>query len=293
MTAAEATVAKVRWQKRLDGRIVRGRRRGGGGFTLLEMMVSMGIFMLIAASAFTLLGVSQRRYQSESQVLNSFQEARLGLDQMVRDISDAGYPPPNQFENPPNTANGPNNSQYADTPVAWSPNYASSPPTPCWIGNNCITPGPYGLFLEVTPQIPGNVSFIRYTIMDGTTTLGRQVFPKLTSIVDPYNTYPDNLLVPFVQNVMNNASPAQIAQINAAYPNMFPGGNPVPMFTYTCATPTGPQDCSMAGPSYGTPMNIRSITITLIVQTPTPDPQTGQRRVVELTGRASVMNSFP
>jgi len=76
MTAAEATVAKGRWQKRFGGRIVRGSQRGGGGFTLLEMMVSMGIFMLIAASAFTLLGVSQRRYQSESQVLNSFQEAR-------------------------------------------------------------------------------------------------------------------------------------------------------------------------------------------------------------------------
>jgi prepilin-type N-terminal cleavage/methylation domain-containing protein len=293
MTAAGNTIAKRRSQKRFGGRTVLGAQHGDGGFTLLEMMVSMGIFLLICGSAFTLLGVSQRRYQSESQVLNSFQEARLGLDQMVRDISDAGYPPPNQFEFPPNTTNGPNYSQYADTPVTWNPNYTSSPQVPCWIGNTCNTPGPYGLFLEVTPQVPGLVSFIRYTIMDGTTTLGRGVFPKPTSIVDPYATYPDSLLVPFVQNVMNYASPAQIAQINAVYPNMFPGGNPVPMFTYTCATPTGPQDCSTAGLPYGTPMNIRSITITLIVQTPTPDPQTGQRRVVELTGRASVMNSFP
>lgn len=293
MTTAGNTIAKRRSQKRFGGRIVRGALRDGSGFTLLEMMVSMGIFLLICGSAFTLLGVSQKRYQSESQVLNSFQEARLGLDQMMRDISDAGYPPPNQFENPPNTTNGPSYSQYADTPVVWNPNYTSSPQVPCWIGNNCNTPGPYGMFLEVTPQIPGQVWFVRYTIMDGTTTLGRGMFQKPASIVDPYTTYPDNQLVPFVQNVMNYASPAQIAQINAVYPNMFPGGNPVPMFTYTCATPTGPQDCSTAGPTYGTPMNIRSITITLIVQTPTPDPQTGQRRVVELTGRASVMNSFP
>jgi hypothetical protein len=31
---------------------------------------------------------------------------------------------------------------------------------------------------------------------------------------------------------MNNASPTQIAQFKAVYPQMFPGGNPVPIFTY-------------------------------------------------------------
>lgn len=266
------------------------------GFTLLEMMVSMGIFMLICGSAFTLLGVSQKRYQSESQVLNSFQEARLGLDQMVRDIADSGYPPPNQFEFPPGTPGGPTYSQYADTPIAWSPNYANSPQGTCSVGVGCSTPGPWGLFLEVSSipvASPSLVNFIRYKIMDGTTTLGRGVFPKPSAIVDPYSMYPDNMLVPFVQNVMNEGTPAQIAQINAAYPNMFPGGNPVPMFTYTCDTPSGPQDCASAGPPSNVPMNIRSVTITLIVETPTPDPQTGLVRVVELTGRASRINSFP
>jgi prepilin-type N-terminal cleavage/methylation domain-containing protein len=97
-------------------------QRRSRGFTLLEMMVSMGIFLLICASAFTLLGVSQQRYQSESQVLNSFEEARLGLDQIVRDLNDAGYPPLNQFELPPS-----NPTLYADTPVAWSPGYPNSP----------------------------------------------------------------------------------------------------------------------------------------------------------------------
>jgi prepilin-type N-terminal cleavage/methylation domain-containing protein len=272
------------------------KSRASEGFTLLEMMVSVGIFLLICGSAFTLLGVSQRRYQSESQVLNSFQEARLGLDQMIRDINDSGYPPPNQFEFPPNTPGGPNYSQYADAPVTWNPGYASNPQTPCWVGVNCVTPYNWGLFLEVSPTpqaAPSQVNFIRYKIMDGTTTLGRGVFPKPAAIVDPYSTYPDNMLVPFVQNVMNDATPAQIAQINAAYPNMFPGGNPVPMFTYTCDTPTGPQDCTAAGPANGTATNIRSITVTLIVETPTADPQTGLVRVVELTGRASRINSIP
>ncbi len=53
------------------------------GFTLIEMLTAMGIFLLICGAAFTLLGTSQQRYRTESQVLNSFQEARLGLDQIV------------------------------------------------------------------------------------------------------------------------------------------------------------------------------------------------------------------
>ncbi len=266
--------------------------QAGRGFTLLEMLVSMGIFMLICGSAFTLLGVSQQRYQSESQVLNSFEEARLGLDQIVRDVNDAGYPPLNQFEVPPT-----NPSAYADTPVAWSPGYTNNPPTPCVIGASCSTPGSYGMFLETnpTPQDPaGQVYFIRYKLdvgSNGTTgTLYRGIYLKTGQ--DPYDTYPDNQLVPFVQNVLNQASPAQIAQINAQYPNMFPGGNQVPVFTFTCDTPWGPQDCITAGSPYGVPTNIRSVTITLIVQTPTPDPKTGTLRIVELTARGSRINSF-
>jgi len=258
--------------------------RNSRGFTLLEMLVSMGIFMLICASAFTLLGVSQQRYQAESQVLNSFEEARLGLDQMIRDVNDSGYPPPNQFENILTV----NPALYAITPVAWNPGY---PGSPCLIGVSCNTPGLDGMYIETnpTPQIPGStVQFIRYKL-DGTT-LYRGMFPKASG-EDPYVAIQDNQLVPFVQNVLNFASPAQIAQINAQYPNMFPGGTTVPLFKYVCDTPTGPQDCTTAG-TYGTPTNIRSVTITLIVATPTPDPQTGQIRIVELTGRASRLNSF-
>ena len=152
------------------------------------------------------------------------------------------------------------------------------------------------MFIETnpTPQVHNSpVMFIRYKVGETTatsTTLYRGVFPKVAG-QDPYLTFPDDQLVPFVQNVMNNASPAQIARINAQYPNMFPGGNPVPVFVYTCDTPTGPQDCTAAG-SYGVPTNIRSVTITLIVATPTPDPQTGRLRIIELTGRASRINAF-
>jgi prepilin-type N-terminal cleavage/methylation domain-containing protein len=260
------------------------------GFTLTEMLVSMAIFLVICGSAFTLLGVSQQRYQAESQKLNSFQEARLGLDQIMRDVSSAGYPPPNQFEVPP--ANSTIN--VAAAPFAWSPGYLSN--TPCYIGGTgnppCVTPWNDGFFIETnpSPQVLGSpVDYIRYKMLNNNT-LGRGVFQK--NGADPYTSIPDNMLTPFVHNVVNGASPSEIAQINAAYPNMFPGGNTVPVFTYLCDTPgMGPQICTNPG-TYGVPTNIRSVLITLIVEAP-PDPQTGQVRVIELTGQASRINSFP
>jgi prepilin-type N-terminal cleavage/methylation domain-containing protein len=258
------------------------RGRGERGFTLVEMLVSMGIFLVICGSAFTLLGVSQQRYATESQVMNSFQEARLGLDQMVRDVSDAGYPAPNQFEVLPPV------SQYAAAPLAWFPGY---PNAPCPMNGGCTTPESYGMFIETNPNPQGGntqVQYIRYHLIG--TTLYRGVSDKQGQ--DPWTGTADNTLVPFVQNVMNTASAAQIAQIQAAYPTLFPGGTHVPLFKYVCDTPLGPQDCSIAGAPYNVPTNVRSVIITLIVETPTPDAQTGQVRVIELTGRGTRMNSF-
>jgi prepilin-type N-terminal cleavage/methylation domain-containing protein len=253
------------------------------GFTLIEMMVSMGIFVLICGSAFTLLGVSQQRYQSDTQVLNSFQEARLGLDQIVRDVNDSGYPPPNQFELPL-----PNPSYYAVTPVAWSPNY---PISPCAMSGSCTSPNGFEMVVETnqSPQVASSkVQYIRYTLSG--TTLYRSMVDKAGQDPTSLSSNTWTSAVPFVQNVMNNAAAAQIAQINASYPGMFPGGAPVPLFRYWCDASTGPQECStVVG---GTPTNIRSVSVTLIVATPTPDAQSGQVRIVELTARGSRLNSF-
>src|SRR5260370_11025729 len=117
------------------------------GFTLIELLVSLGIFLVITGAAFTLLGSSQQHYQVETQVLSSFQEARLGLDQIVRDVNDAGYPPPTFFN-----ANFPTFS--ASSPFAWSPSY---PNTPCPIGaGGFVTPGDFDLIIETnhTPPDP-------------------------------------------------------------------------------------------------------------------------------------------
>jgi len=280
------------------------------GFTLIEMLAALGIFLLITGAAFTLLSSSQQRYQTESQVLSSFQEARLGLDQMVRDINDAGFPPPSYLA----SGNGGNLSSYfANAPFAWSTG-AGYFTNPCQIGTggagNCTTtvagdfaPGDFDIIIETEPNpldpscAPAcQVQWIRYQLggPNGTTLL-RGMVPKVGGN-DPDTAFAGaNAPAPFVQNVVNNSPNLQIGQfqLSAAYPALFPAGAPVPIFQYICDTPSVPQSppqpCLLAGPD-NSPANIRDVIITLIVAAPMPDASSGRPRLVQLEGRGRRIN---
>ena len=252
-----------------------------GGFTLIELMVAMAIFLIICAAMFELLQLSEEKYSSENQLSGSFQEARLAVDQIVRDVNDSGYPSLGMFSNIPTNA-----AAYVSSPVAWSPNY---PTSSCQVGTagggTCLTPGDFDLILETT--VSGTVSWIRYQLPAGATTLTRAVVPKTGG--DPWGpTSASGVMVPFLTNVMNNAT-GQLAQITATYPSMFPGGAPVPIFQYTCDTASGEAPCPVAGAS-NSPMNVRDVDITLIVMTQTPDAQTHTLKLVELNGRGHRLN---
>lgn len=263
------------------------------GFTLIELLVALGIFLLVTGAAFTLLSSSQQRYQTESQVLTSFQEARLALDQIVRDVNDAGFPPPTFTDGVP--------ADSASSPFAWSPGY---PNTACQIatggGGNCTTtiagntsPGDFDLIVETDPNPqdpscppnPCKVQWIRYQLLG--TTLYRGTAQKASG-ADP-DAATSAQLVPFVQNVINNSSAAQIAQYQLTYPSMFPLGTPVPIFSYTCDTGGLTLPCQ-AAVAYNSPVNIRDVVVTLIVSAPTPDATSGVPRIVQLSGRGRRVN---
>ncbi len=263
------------------------RNKRQHGFTLIELMVGLGIFLLITGAAFTLLSSSQQRYQTESQVLTSFQEARLGLDQMVRDVDDAGFPPPTYF-----SSSFPLLS--ASAPFGWSPGYTV--PTPCLIGTGgggtCFTPGDFDIIVETNPnpQDPASqVEWIRYVLQG--TTLMRGTADKALSADPAVQTSLPGKLVPFVQNVVNNTCPPQIPQCQTAYPDIF-GGGPVPIFSYNCDSSSPPPptvSCLIAGAD-NSPANIREVAITLIVAAPLPDAVTGLPRLVQLNGRGRRIN---
>jgi len=259
------------------------------GFSLIEMMIAALIFILLCSAAFALLSLAQQRYQTESQVLNSFQEARFGLDEIVRDVNGSAYPAQNLYSFNPGI---PLKNYYAITPIAWDPGYVSG--SPCQIGTGatvCTTPGDFDLIIErdVDYWRKNYVEWTRYTLQG--TTLSRSQTQKVVGAEPDATTAPS--FVPYVQNVMNQATPAQIAQFQTVYPQMFPGGNQVPVFSYFCYSPFGPpQPCPSAG-SYNSPLNVIDVEITLIVMAPTQDAQTGQVRLIELHGRGHILNPLP
>src|SRR4029077_15522874 len=144
------------------------------GFTLIELMVSVGIFLLICGAIFELMGTTQNRFKTESQVLGAFEEARLGLDQIVRYANDAGYPPQNHF-----SAATVNVINFAGSPIAWSPQYLPAPSIPCQIGTagggTCTSPGDFDLIVEGDVDGSGVVQWIRYQLQG--TTLFRGTTP--------------------------------------------------------------------------------------------------------------------
>ena len=255
------------------------------GFTVMELMIATGIFLVICGAMFGLLQLSQQKYSSETQISGAFQETRLAIDQIVRDFNVSGYPAVSMFSKVPADS-----SQYALSPVAWDPNY---PVTPCLVGTagggTCQTPGDFDLIVET--DLGNGESWVRYQLIG--TTLYRAVVGK-TAGGDPVNaTSPARVMVPFLTNVMNNvmntSSAGLLTPINAAYPSMFPGGAPQPIFRYTCNTPTGTKPCPSAG-NDGVPRNIGDVDINLIVMTRRPDAQTQVLKLVQLSGRGHRLN---
>lgn len=253
------------------------------GFTVLELLVATGIFMVICAAMFGLLQVAQEKYAIETQMSGSFQEARLGLDQIVRDVNIAGYPSASLFSNTNSSAS------YAVAPFAGDPGYPSAT---CAVGA-CATPNDHDLIIETSVgSVDANgmltVSWIHYQLQG--TILYRGVAAK-TAGADPVSaTTASGVMTPLVNNVIYNPSGALLAQISTDYPSMFSGGQP-PLFAYTCSTPTGPQPCSSAPTPFNQPQYISDVDITLIVQTPQQDMQTQSLKLIELTGRGHRTNS--
>jgi prepilin-type N-terminal cleavage/methylation domain-containing protein len=264
------------------------RRPSERGFTLIELLMATAIFLLICGAMFGLLQLSQQKYSSESQMSGTFQETRLAMDQIVRDVNESGYPPLSFFSKVPTDP-----SSYALTHVAWG----GYPNSSCQIGTagggTCLvsSPGDYDLIIEtaIGDNSPtGNkVFWIRYQLIG--TTLYRGVVQR-TAGADPVTaTSATGKMTPFLNNVVNNPGDTQLSAITADFPSMFPAGAPVPVFQYMCDTPAGPQACPNAGVD-SSPPYIRDVDVTLIVAAPQLDAQTHRWKLVELNGRGHRMN---
>jgi type II secretory pathway pseudopilin PulG len=231
------------------------RKHASRGFSLVELLVGTILFTVVTGIAFSLLMSAQLSYQGESSLTEAFQQANVALDQIVRDVHSAGYPPKSSL-----SAKVANDNSKADKyalPFAWTPNY---PTTPCTVGlgGTCTVPGEYDLIVEADLGNGQGVQWVRYLLQ--TTTLMRAVVPK-APFTDPVTaTSGSSVLVPYLENVMN-------------------GSNSLPIFSYVW------DPGALQQPSY-----IREVNVSLMVRSLQPDPQTQQYRTIVVTGQAVRFN---
>src|ERR1700681_3007057 len=68
------------------------------GFSLMELMIVNVIVLSISAAIFQTINMTTRRSSTEQTKLDMFQEAREFMDQMSRDLRQAGYPSPRDMD---------------------------------------------------------------------------------------------------------------------------------------------------------------------------------------------------
>ncbi|HEY1526497.1 MAG TPA: prepilin-type N-terminal cleavage/methylation domain-containing protein [Candidatus Angelobacter sp.] len=80
---------------------VSATHKASGGFTLLEMLISVAILVTVTGAVFEQINAMQKKSSAEAMKLDMNQQAREFLDQTVRDLHMAGYPGASMYSTPP------------------------------------------------------------------------------------------------------------------------------------------------------------------------------------------------
>ena len=73
------------------------KQKSQRGFSVIELLIVVVLLLILVASVFQLINLAVARSNAEQTKLDMFQEAREFMDQMSRDLHQAGYPNPRHF----------------------------------------------------------------------------------------------------------------------------------------------------------------------------------------------------
>jgi len=285
------------------------------GFSLIEIMVVLVIFMIIAGAVFGAINVAQVRYAAEKRFLESFQGARIGVDLMVRDIHNAGYPPPYTYPgNFPYLPTGPTPVTIPN-PVPWEVPTQAAPGLQdrfavgivgvrggvvdlgCTVNGGafpCQFPNAFDLILELdidpestNPALGPTIEWVRYQLCwiqaDGTCL----PTPRVGGVTAT------SVITRGVQTKVTGLDPSAVVLSNVPFvenivqDSSLPVGAGLPdgtrntaVFTYVCVG--GAATCAVE--------QVESVIITLRVRSADPDLQTRQAREITLRGLGRRLN---
>jgi prepilin-type N-terminal cleavage/methylation domain-containing protein len=153
--------------------------RHGAGFTLIEVLISLAIFMMVMLGIYQVFDSSFRTYNSGTRRLDAQQSARGAMDEMVRRLRMVGYFPEN-FTVPPASPLLTNRIQIGtDTALAVRGDLEGSGASQvylfCLSGTNILrVRGAAGVAATYvcngTDIIAENITSLRFTYFDATNT---------------------------------------------------------------------------------------------------------------------------
>jgi len=74
------------------------KRTRTSGFSLIELMIVLIVVLVITGAIFQVISLATQRSSTEQTKVDMFQEAREFMDQMTRDLRQAGYPNPRNMD---------------------------------------------------------------------------------------------------------------------------------------------------------------------------------------------------
>jgi len=162
-------------------------RRRQSGFSLLEMMIVLIVVVVISAVILRVINLAGQRSASEQAKLDMFQEAREFMDQMSRDLRQAGYPSPRNLDP----------SVFTQNPFMYDHHAAAG----------LVAVDDQDLWFEGDMDGTGEVSVVRYHLDTSTTNgcpcLRRSQVPKIDG--DPLMGQSPEAYQIEVQGVQNTA----------------------------------------------------------------------------------------
>ena len=211
---------------------------GTRGFSIVEMMVAIVVMMVVVGGIFGVIDVVNQRSSTEQAKLDMFQEAREFVDQMSRDLRQAGYPSPRNYLG---------SGVLTVIPITNDPKNA--------VGIVKVDDG--DLWFEGDVDGTGIVSVVRYHLDTSTTNgcpcLRRSQLPKVSG---------DPVTGQTLENYQVEVQGVQNTDIFSAYSR---GTTGIPI--------TLPVDFTSNGTDVA---NVDTVKVTLSLRSPVVDPKTGK-----------------
>lgn len=234
------------------------------GFSMIELLIVLLILSVITAAIFKQIDQVQQRASTEQAKLDMFQESREFMDQLARDLRQAGYP------NVRNFAANVSGVLFTDPSRPTSPYYQAANAA---VGLVKVDSG--DLWFEGDVDGNGQVSEVVYHLDTSTTNncpcLRRSKQNKIQG--DPVTGQSSPVYQVEVQNVQNGTSANPIFY---AYPHASAG-----------VAATLPVDFDT---NASTVASIDTLKIVLTVKAKNPDPKTGQYPITTLVSTVRLNN---